>query len=93
MRNFREIRNEKNFAKKGTQGFRENIFATCETFAKIFFLQNVYFTKSRFVSAFFASFIVAKKCEISRKSLQKKNENFRICLRIVSFAANPTINT
>ena len=37
----------------------------------------------------FASFIFAKKCEISRKSLLNANENFRIFSRNVTFAGNP----
>ena len=69
MRNFREIRNEKNFAKKDTQGFRENIFAKCETFAKIFFCKM-------FISRNLASFL-----HFLLHSLSRKNAKFheKVC--------------
>ena len=41
--------------------------------------------------AFFAAFIFAKKCEISRKSLRNKIENVRIFSLNVSVAGNPAL--
>ena len=78
---------------------RKKIFAKkCEQFAKIH--QNRQNTASakyenvcakfRFVFAFFAFFIFAKKWEFSRKCLRNTCENFRIFSRNVSFAANPS---
>ena len=47
------------------------------------------FAKFRLVFPFFAFFIFAKKCEISRKSYRNTNEKVRIFSRNVLFAANP----
>ena len=70
-------------------GFRENMFAKCKIFDEIFFA-TIFFTKFCIVLSFFASFIFAKKCEISQKELAKYERKFS---RKVWFTANPNINS
>ena len=53
-------------------------------FGKIIFWRNI-----ASFSHFFALFVFAKKCEISRKSFRNTNENFRIFWRKCACAGNP----
>jgi len=80
MRNFREIKMQK--YSFNTLGFHENIFTKCKIFAKIFFAK-CFSAKSRFVSAFFASFILAKKMRNFTEKFAKYELKFSHLFRLL----------